>query len=360
MADDFMIPVPLGADTVNAMPLDEAVARASEKLSLPSIGGPSGRGWSFLSTAQRCAHLFNASYPTDARASIEKLLALAHGGEKRNPAPALQVGGLYHNLQGLYYGVGLGEALLVDRGLISAELKPKRVGRPKRVQLPPDAADQLLKELHAMADATVDLAPSVEGGTPARRPAPSLISEAERCFDAHTSYWGAGREDVTPLAIEWLAFNEALNYTCRYDMVGALGANDPLVSAGSFKAGDVFIYERKTSAWLSEMVLDGWFLDGEVLGEILNWKPSGCESLFGPLKGVIVDIVTKTKVPKLHQVIIPADLPTVQDHERWIKYTQGEIAMWEATGVYPKRFTQCFDRWGRCGMWHNCAQRGQP
>lgn len=349
-ADDFAVHVPIGLEAAHAMPLDKAIEIASEALGLPILGGPSGRGWSYYSTAQRCGHLFNVTYPLEARGSIASLLKV--NADRRVPAAPLQIGGLYHTLQALYYGVGLGNATHHERGLLAEHLKVTRQGRPKRATVPPDAADQLLRKLKEMAEA--DITKATEGEPP--RPSAAMIVEAERLFDAHTAYYGT-REDVTPLAMEWLALNERMNYTCRYDMIGAVGPADPLVTSGQAQAGDVFIYERKTAAWLSEMALTGWFLDGEILGEILNWNASGCDRLFGPLKGVIVDIVAKTKIPKLHQVIVGADLPTVADHERWLRYTQGEVAMWEASGAYPKRFAQCFDKWGMCGNWHACAQR---
>lgn len=355
MADEFTIPVPASIEAPDAMPLDQAIDLACEKLGLPLLGGPSGRGWSYFSVAQRCPHLFG--------------LQRASGGVRSTPAAPLQVGGLYHTLQSLYYGHGLGPAVGTQRGLMSATVMDgfvQRFGREgaktlralqlEAAEIPADAADRLLAELKALADGTRNLQASVDGTEPIKLPSAALIYEAERLFDAHTSFYGEGREDVTPLAVEWLAVNNALGYTCRYDMIGALGPGDPLVVGGALPVGSVLIYERKTSAYLSEAVTDGWWLDGEVLGEILNWEPSGCAALFGPLAGVIVDIVTKAKVPKFHQVLLPADLATVAEHERWIRYTNSEIGLWEATGVYPKRFTQCFDRWGKCGNWQNCRE----
>jgi hypothetical protein len=183
-----------------------------------------------------------------------------------------------------------------------------------------------------------------------------LILEAERIFDAHSFHYGEGREDVEPLAVEWWAENAAINYTCRYDAVMRIGANHPLCDGKVIKPGATVVYERKSSAYLSEMAETGWFLDGEVLGQILNWGPSGCEAIFGPLAAVVVDIVTKTKTPKFLQVIVPATLPTVAEHARWIKWTQSEIGMYTAGSFWPKRLTQCFDRWGKCGNWDNCAR----
>lgn len=328
----------------NVMPIDEAIEIACKKLGLPLLGGPSGRGWSFHSTAQRCPHLFRAEH-------------LVNGGrETRHPSMALQVGALYHTLQALFYGPGLGPCLEVERGLIGSEaLKARRGRKPQMLEIPETAADMLLSELKLMADPLEeDLTASLEKKEPSPRPSRAVIMEAEACFDAHTGYYNGGvaREDVTTLAIEWFALNEALEYTCRYDHIGRLGPNDPL----GLPAGSVVIFERKTSRWLSEMAQIGWFLDGEILGQILNWQPSGCQDLFGPLAAVVVDIVTKQKSPQFLRVVVPPTVPAVDEHGRWIRYTQAQMRQWSATGVYPKYFTQCFDRWGKCGMWESCAR----
>jgi len=363
MSDEFLIPLPASIEAPDSLPLDAAIEIACEKLGLPVLGGPSGRGWSYYSIGQRCPHLFDRQYNAPRRAAeasgvpIDEFMARVR--ELRTPAAPLQIGGLYHALQALYYGVGLGEAIEHERGLIRADLKPATLrGRPKRWTLPNNAADQLLAELRTMSEpVAADMQAALEGATRGKRPAASLIYEAERCFDAHTNYYD-DKEDVEPLAVEWLAVNAALNYTCRYDAIMRIGPRHPIAMHPAIKPGAVCVYERKTSAYLSKMATDGWLLDGEILGEILNWEPSGCAELFGPLAAVVVDIVTKAKTPAFLQVVIPADLSTVHEHERWIRCTQGELGLYEAMGVYPKRFTQCFDRWGQCGEWNNCARGG--
>lgn len=347
-SDDFVIEVPASIAAPLAMPIEEAIELICDQLHLPYLGGPSGKGWSLYSTAQRCPHLYR----------VEQLLR--GGSETRAPAVPLQVGALYHFLQALFYAPGLGPAVYSNKGLMSAEFLAKRRGkRPsKLIEIPSDAADTALTLLRDMASPLVDdLQASVDGeAEPSKkRPSAAIVAEAEMAFDHHTAYYGDGMEDVTPLAVEWYAENEALEYTCRYDMIGRLGANDPLCS-DDLPPGSIIAYERKTAAWLSEMAQTGWFLDGEILGQLLNWQPSGCEALFGPLAAVVVDIVTKkAKTPQCLRVVVPPSNPNVMTHARWIRYTQAQIRQWEATGVWPQHFTQCFDRWGKCGNWDACA-----
>jgi len=351
---EFLIPLPTSIEAPLAMPLDEAIDIVCQKLGLPLLGGPSGKGWSMYSTAQRCPHLYKRTYVERPLGDLLQIGRALLDGELRAPAAPLQVGALYHTLQALYYAHGLGAYICENRGIIRRDLADCNIWdrRHQWEPIPADAADKLLAELYVMAEPVAeDLTAAVEGDASKLRKRPSavLIHEAERCFDKHTEYYGS-REDLEPLAIEWLAFNEELNYSCRYDAIFRLGKNHSL----PLPAGSVVVYERKTASWLSEMTREGWWLDGEILGEILNWRPGGCESLFGPLVAVVVDIVTKSKDQKVEQIVIPADLPTVEEHARWLRYTQGEIAQWHATGAYPKRLTQCFDRWGKCGNWDLC------
>lgn len=343
MSADNDFAIHIEPSLADAMPIEEAIAQVCEELKLPLLGGASGQGWSLYSTAQRCPHLFKRQHVEGA------------GGELRVPAEPLQIGTLYHFLQALYYAPGLGPAVYQREGLISAELYAKRRGRkPKTIEIPPEAADWALAKLREMAQPLeAELRASIEGGKPPYKPSANVVAVAEGCFDAHTAYYGNGNEDMIPLAIEWHATNEALEYTCRYDMIARLGPNDPL----GLPEGSIVIMERKTAGWLSEMTREGWHLDGEILGEILNWEPSGCEQLFGPLAAVVIDVVTKkADKPEYLRVVVPASAPPVNSHGRWIRWMQSQIRLWESTGVYPQFFTQCFDRWGKCGEWDNCAR----
>jgi hypothetical protein len=341
---DFIIPVPLGLGGPNMMPIDEAVEIACDKLDLPFLGGPSGRGWSMFSTAQKCPWLFYLTYDAPGM----------NGAERRWPAAPLQIGGLYHTLQALYYAPGLDDgAFMVDRGIVSAAIVSKR-GRRKPINVRPSAADDLLTELKTMGDPLRDLEAK---GEPIRKPSLAIILEAERLFDAHTNYYGNGNEDLEPLAIEWLARHDKLGYTCRYDAIVRVGEGDPLVRAYGLKAGSIAVLERKTAGWLSEPVLEGWPLDGEILGQLMSWKVSGCEALFGPLAALVIDVVTKKKVPELRRIIMhPDQVMSVKAHERWTALQNAEIALWRGTGLYAQRFSSCFDRWGKCSEWEQCAR----
>jgi len=360
ISEDTVI-FPPGMQEALAVPMDVAADEACEKLGLPLLGGPSGRGWSFMSVAQACPHLWEQTYGAHGERD---------GKERTKPAPELQIGGLFHLLLALYYGYGLsgtGDAFYHRRGLLAPDLHDRLGKRGKKtardwVKIGETAADSLLAFLKGRADGG-ETAKAIWDGLnaatgvniiPEAKPSLNIILETERLFDAHTNNYGNGREDVTPLAVEWFAEHPALGYTCRYDMIVRLGKDDPFVQSGQLKSGATVVIEHKSAKWLSDWAQESWFLDGEILGQLLLWGPSGCDTVFGPLAGVIVDITTKEKTPKFSRILVPPNLGTLAAFEKMIRFQQAEIALWKATGYFPRRLTSCW-RFGRpCGLLQSC------
>lgn len=349
---DFDIPIapeymPAGA----TLSIDEAIDKVCEQNGWPLLGGPSGKGWSYWSTSQLCPRLFQVTY--EGNRDEKRRQETAGGGV---PMP-LQVGALFHTLTALHYAAEMGEQSIVAPnrgGLCSLEFRGP--GRVKLWPSTPDAPEQLLNALKAMCGADEDVEDAIAADGQAvlpdagGAPAPSLlvVLEAERLFDAHTRHWGK-IEDMNPLAVEWFAEDTALGYTCRYDMIARVGDNDPYIPPGLY---DV---ERKSTKWINEEYLEGWVLDGEPLGQIAIWKASGCEKKFGPLTGVVIDVVSKAKVPECRRIVLPADLAAAKTHTRWINYMKGQVALWRATNTYPQYFASCHGRYGRCANWNNCV-----
>jgi hypothetical protein len=332
--NDLIIPVFSLVNDVR-MRMDDAIDLGLEALRLPLLGGPSGFGWTYIAAAQKCPHLFWTKYDAPEEIRRER--------ETQAPRYELQIGGLFHALQALYYGHGLGERVAyVDRGIATPTDAMGIVDM--RTGVGPTAADDLIAWLKARCRAAEEKGDATFG------PNYAYVLEGERLFDYHANWWGNGGEDVEPLAIEWKATHPELGYTCRYDMIGKVGKFDPQCSPG------VYIYERKTTKWLSEYATDGWALDGEVMGELLCWEASGMADLFGPLKGICIDLTTKEgKQPKCHRIVLPPKMPAVENFKRWIMYDRAQIAQWRATGVYPQRFASCLAR-GICDEYANCQK----
>jgi hypothetical protein len=350
---DFIIPV---SESIfpdpTLTPIDAVTDALFAKLGYPLLGGSSGRGWSYVSTAQRCGRLFQATY--DSGVTDEQRRQLVNGAV---PLP-LQVGALFHTLQALHYAPRFedGAAVVAPERKGLCALSARGPGRSKVWHPEADAAETFLGELKALcrlddAGLRATLAASVRGGA-ALAPVPGapsteVVLEAEKCFDAHAAHWSG--EDVTPLAIEWYCADEALSYTCRFDMIGRVGDNDPILPPG------VYIFERKTAKWIDETYLESWTMDGEVLGQVHCWHHSDCERRFGKLAGVVMDVVGKGKTAECRRVVIPPDLVMTDRHARWVRLTQANIALWRAMRSYPQSFGNCFSRYGRCHEWENCA-----
>lgn len=348
---DFEIPV---ADNLlqdpDALTVDEATEIIFTEKDWPLLGGPSGAGWSYWSVAQRCARLFQASYDQGAR--DEKVRQAILGGVV--PAP-LQIGALYHTLEALYYAAEFpgGECLVAaDRGGLCA-VEAAGAGRRKLWAAPPDAVGQFLTALKEMCGYIDGI--WIKEKARDRAPDLAIILEAERLFGAHTDYWGRN-EDLYPLAIEWFAGDPRLGYTCRYDAIMRVGENDPIMGA----TPGVYIFERKTAKWIDEIFLEGWTMDGEVLGQLMLWESSGCAQRFGALTGIVIDIVSKSKAPQLKRLILGPDLPPVANHARWIEHTKAMISLWRSTQSYPQSFANCHGRYGRCALFNDCAMGLTP
>ena len=359
MKADFVIPVApdLLVDD-STMSIDEATDLIFTARDWPLLGGPSGRGASYFGVAQRCARLFQVTY--DSGGVNEGARQQLVGGAV--PLP-LQIGALFHTLMALYYGAALGPSSFVEanRGGLCA-LAFRRAGRAKLWPSQPHAVDEFLEALKEMCGAgegaleanlkaSVGQAPVPEA--PGRAPSLAVVLEAERLFDAHTRHWGKV-EDVTPVAVEWFAGDPNLGYTCRYDMLGRVGDKDPVIPPG------LYIFERKTAKWIDEESLEGWSMDPEILGQLLLWKPSGCEERFGLLTGLVMDVVSKAKIPECRRVIFPPELPPVNVYAQWIEWAKAQIATWRALKVYPQSFANCWHRYGRCHEWKNCALGLEP
>ena len=351
---DFVIPIAadfaiLGEDQMN---IDEATEIIFKEKDWPLLGGPSGRGWSYFSTVQRCARLFQKTYELSTNEKLRQEV------NKATPIP-LQIGGLYHTLQALYYAAQLGENCVVasDRGGL-CHIENAGRGRTRRWTAPADAADQLLAALKKMCgieDLETQLKASIKSTgvdlpvPEGRAPNLQVVLEAERLFDAHCNHWGKS-EDIQPIAIEWFAMDDRLGYSCRYDAIMRAGENDPVLPPGTY------IFERKTAAWADEKYLESWSLDGEILGQLYLWERSGCAARFGKLTGLVMDIVTKGKISTCVRTILPPDLPPVDTHACWIEYNKAQIAMWRATATYPMSVGNCHTRYGRCSQFEVCAE----
>lgn len=115
------------------------------------------------------------------------------------------------------------------------------------------------------------------------------------------------------------------------------------------------IITHNTAARFTADLLEGWHNDGEILGQIMVWKQAKLDKKYGKLRGTIVNIVGKQKIPQFARVIVPAQRWHVSQHEEDLKVWAALQEMYRATNTWPKARNNCVHRYGLCQLFHHCS-----
>lgn len=273
--------------------IEAIIRKVIQAFDLPSdITGGSGRGWSRYSSLERCPQAFAYNYivkGVDTKDAIHTL------GE--NPSTALQIGTGYHLLK----------AVQLSRSL--------------------DEAWRVLAFMES------------------ENPDPLVISDVRRLFEAHIEEYK--QDYLIPLAVEQKAEHPESGYTCRYDLIARIDDPPPGELAG------MYVVDWKTASRFDDATLDGWDIDGEILGEYALWK-CGYEAKYGPLLGVLVDIIGKQKIPKFHRVFVKPSEYQIQRHLKDLKYWDQMEYNYMKEGYYPRALNNCIGRYGKCAYYDIC------
>src|SRR5882672_5902829 len=238
----------------SAKSIEQCITEAYASFNVPSLGGASVDGWSKISDFMRCPYRYQQFHeiPKD----DSQLVQL---GQKPS---ALEIGTLYHATLACHYA-GSCKPLAHTRNVYD--------GYPTALEL-------------------VNRVTALGGDT-------AITSECERLYLAYFNHYGNPHDEgFSPLAIE-LPAGTAGVHTCRFDLLAE-------------RDGGTWIVEHKTASRETRDVLESWWLDGEIIGEVYGYKLSGLEKVHGPLVGVLVNVVIKTQVPKFRriEVVIPDSL----------------------------------------------------
>lgn len=288
--------------TPNALPMDEAMRVAYAQWSCQPLGvGGSPDGWSKISEFQRCPYRYYLRHEMGAIYSA-------------GPEPAyLQIGGLWHAAVALHY----------------ARMLPE--GAPGwRPNLPPphDFID-------AVRDAGAELA---------------FVEEAQRMFWGYQEQYGPDMDSLRPLAIEMDA-GIVGKHTSRFDMV-----------AENTRIGGIWITEHKTAFAETADVMEGWFLDGEVLGEQYSWKLSGLDKVFGPLQGVCINLGFKGRPPTFKRLEVPITESVMEDFITDRLHWGAVREHYRRLNYWPRKLQGCKGPHGKddlCGYRFHCRE-GNP
>jgi hypothetical protein len=282
-----------------SIPMDEAMDLAYKALGAKRRGGPSGSGWSSRSVLMQCPRKYKLKI-------IDRVPVEDRG--------ARSTGALWHEFTALHDAARI-EAVAGEKAAPLVLVKPE------------DLRDALLG---VNADGMV-------------------VSEAWRLYAAWASRYEA--DSLQPLAVEHFARHPS-GFTCRYDAIVR-------IPAGGEVAPGTYICERKTARALDESTRDGWRNDGEVIGQMMVWKAAKLDKVFGPLQGVVMDIVIKTKMVQFHRPVVRCRPALLRQHASDLRFYDALEKMCRATGCWPRVRSSnsgCIDRWGKCDYYDHCAR----
>lgn len=154
---------------------------------------------------------------------------------------------------------------------------------------------------------------------------------------------------LQPLAVEVLAVDPDDWLSCRYDLIARVSD-----SAAAYVTPGVYVVEHKTAGMFNDQTLRGWRGNGEIQGQILLWDIAGMRDRFGPLAGVIVNVIGKQKLQKFHRATV---VPTHEDraqHARDVVYFKNYLTALRSTGTWPRSRANCYSNGGRCSQWDHC------
>lgn len=275
---------------------EAALAQIFDNAGVPRLGGASGeRGWSSVSTFQKCRYLWKQRYIVSKRGLIDKV----------PKHPPLEIGTIIHAFLSVHY------ALMIDSAY------------PLMPQFMYDEMSRLLVT-------------------------PEHLVEGWRVFQAYLFYW---RKDIwEPKAIEHLMVDPKTGQSCRADLLMYLPKPMPGLPVGTY------IWDHKSAARFDKATLDGWKNDGEIIGLQDIYERIKMEKRFGPLQGLVVNILGKQKAPNFHRAYVNPSRGLVRDHRKTLKIFSAEIETAVATGSFPRSRAACIGRHGfLCDEYDACT-----
>lgn len=275
-----------------------ALAEIFEAAGVPRLGGASGgRGWSAISTFQKCPYLYRRRYMDTERGILDHV----------PKSPALEIGTLVHVL-----------LAVTSAGKID----------PSYPLTATSVRDQLL----------------------AKMVNPEDVNEAWRVVTGYWAYYP--RDKFVPLAVEHLVVDPKTGDSCRLDEIWWLDEPEP-----GFQAG-VFIVDHKTAARFDNATLEGWPNDGEIVGLCDLWDRTKMAKRFGQLQGVIINILGKQKELQFERRLVRPSRALIKDHRKSLQIWNASIDMAKALGSFPRARAACVQRYGYlCDEFEHCVQR---
>lgn len=180
---------------------------------------------------------------------------------------------------------------------------------------------------------------------------PLLSEEVERIFNGYLDHYD-NVDYIIPLAVEQTTVWPNHNWSCRYDLIARI--DDPPLGV----MPGIWAIDHKCMAIFDEPTLNGWDLDGEITGEATFWAGSPMEEKYGPLQGVMLNIVGKQKKPqKFHRTWMNYSQARQERHLANLQYWDSQEANYKASfgkTDWPQSNGNCVGRYGKCNWYERC------
>ncbi len=275
---------------------DRAIGQIFAEFGIPRLGGiSSGSGWSNISAFQKCPYFWKRRYLDRAE---QKVFGIVH------EATALAIGSLTHVYLAIYY-----QRMIVPGYPLACE-----------------DVNQRVRELGCD---------------------PGVFNEAWRLFTGYRLYY---KDDaLQPLAVEHDLKDPRTGASCRYDLIAFMPEERPGMLPGTY------IVESKTAGRFDSATLEGWINDGEVLGQVDLWDRLHLDRRYGPLRGVIINLLGKQKVAEYHRTIVGPSTWQIEQHRSDLARWSGLIQLAKSTNSFPRARNSCLGRYGKCDNFLHCS-----
>jgi hypothetical protein len=282
----------------------EEVLKPGERL-----GGPTPFGSSFWSDFKMCPYYFDFTH--------NKRWRLVEYNEN------LEVGGLAHEAIGRYYQTALDT--LENENTISGVLNH------------PGGLDD-----EACLNAAFGLLDRAEAVTPV------IAAVARRVVQARLALYGPGtagddRKDTFGVEV-YLGIDDPFPLTTRLDRW-----------CWSDRAKGVVIHEFKTAREKTGRLLSSYRMDFQFLIQQYLWRKTQNKKKY-PLKGYVVDLVTKTQQPDVLVQAVPVDDKLLRDFEKEMRWTHMMWRQCHALNYWPRNRSY---RCRFCDLYDHCASGGR-
>lgn len=288
-------------ENLAAVSVNEAVDKAFASFGIAPLGGASADGWSKTSDLQRCAYRFYLRH--------ERQLDIDPDMRSRASSGALEVGGLVHICLALHYG----------------RMLPEGYPGWRKNQISPFEFMDRVIEMGAESN---------------------FVNEALRIYSGYAEHYGY-ETDIRPVAIEYAAGQPGI-HTCRFDMLAWW-------DGGGTSPPGLWNFEAKTTSRETSDVLEGWWLDGEIVGQHYVFQKFGLEKIFhAPLQGTVINLMIKNHPPRYRRLEIVQAPVVIESYALDRAYWQTYRDHCRNTGNWPRSLAGCMNRYGPCEYWSHC------